>query len=223
MSTLILRLAAPMQAWGADSKYNERRTRREPTKSGVIGLLAAALGCRRDDMETLAQLSALRFGVRADREGISLRDFQMAHRWEAGESTLTYRDYLCDAVFLVGLEGDEELLERLCQALRRPVYPLFLGRRSCPPTGRVCMGIEKESLEQVLAVYPWQGDGWRRQTPEHLRVVLDTDHSYAQCRDVPVSFSPFRREFAWRNIREEWITLPQAKKIATDHDPMAEL
>ena len=91
MSTLILRLAAPMQAWGADSKYNERRTCREPTKSGVIGLLAAALGCRRDDTETLARLSTLRFGVRADREGTSLRDFQMAHRWEAGESTLTRR------------------------------------------------------------------------------------------------------------------------------------
>ena len=44
MATLLLRLAAPLQAWGADSKFETRKTAREPTKSGVIGLLAAALG-----------------------------------------------------------------------------------------------------------------------------------------------------------------------------------
>ena len=44
MATLLLRLAAPLQAWGADSKFETRKTNREPTKSGVIGLLAAALG-----------------------------------------------------------------------------------------------------------------------------------------------------------------------------------
>lgn len=49
MATLLLRLAAPLQSWGADSKFETRKTNREPTKSGVIGLLAAALGLRRDD------------------------------------------------------------------------------------------------------------------------------------------------------------------------------
>ena len=44
MSTLLLRLAGPLQAWGNDSKFETRRTGREPSKSGVIGLLAAALG-----------------------------------------------------------------------------------------------------------------------------------------------------------------------------------
>ena len=47
MATLLLRLAAPLQAWGSDSKFETRKTNREPTKSGVIGLLAAALGLRR--------------------------------------------------------------------------------------------------------------------------------------------------------------------------------
>ena len=45
MATLLLRLAAPLQAWGSDSKFETRKTDREPTKSGVVGLLAAALGC----------------------------------------------------------------------------------------------------------------------------------------------------------------------------------
>ena len=48
MAALLLRLAAPLQSWGADSKFEVRKTDREPTKSGVIGLLAAALGLRRD-------------------------------------------------------------------------------------------------------------------------------------------------------------------------------
>lgn len=54
MATLLLRLAAPLQSWGSDSKFETRKTDREPTKSGVVGLLAAALGLRRDDTEGLA-------------------------------------------------------------------------------------------------------------------------------------------------------------------------
>ena len=49
MATLLLRLAAPLQSWGMDSKFETRKTNREPTKSGVVGLLAAALGIRRDE------------------------------------------------------------------------------------------------------------------------------------------------------------------------------
>ena len=54
MATLLLRLAAPLQSWGSDSKFETRKTDREPTKSGVVGLLAAALGLRRDDTEGTA-------------------------------------------------------------------------------------------------------------------------------------------------------------------------
>ena len=78
MATLLLRLAAPLQAWGADSKFETRKTAREPTKSGVIGLLAAALGLRRDETEPLTRLAQLRFGVRVEREGQLLVDFHMA-------------------------------------------------------------------------------------------------------------------------------------------------
>ena len=60
MATLLLRLAAPMQSWGIDSKFDTRKTNREPTKSGVIGLLAAALGLRRDADQALERLNRLR-------------------------------------------------------------------------------------------------------------------------------------------------------------------
>ena len=78
MSTLLLRLAAPLQSWGIDSRFDTRRTERLPSKSGVIGLIAAALGLRRD--ADLSELCALRFGVRVDRDGERLRDFHTAHK-----------------------------------------------------------------------------------------------------------------------------------------------
>lgn len=139
MATLLLRLAAPLQSWGSDSKFETRKTDREPTKSGVVGLLAAALGLRRDDTEGLARLNGLRFAVRADQEGSLLVDFHTAKSRDT--SYVTYRHYLQDAVFLAGLEsGDEALLRELEAALRHPVYPLYLGRRSCPPTLPLCLG-----------------------------------------------------------------------------------
>ena len=105
MATLLLRLAAPLQSWGADSKFETRKTNREPTKSGVIGLLAAALGLRRDDAAGLARLNGLHFAVRADREGSLLVDFHTANREEdrkKGKAPyVTYRHYLQDA----GLSG----------------------------------------------------------------------------------------------------------------------
>lgn len=89
MATLLLRLAAPLQSWGADSKFEIRKTNREPTKSGVIGLLAAALGLARDDDQALQRLNGLRFAVRVDQEGQLLRDYHTANNptpdqvWEA--------------------------------------------------------------------------------------------------------------------------------------------
>ena len=117
MATLLLRLAAPLQSWGSDSKFETRKTGREPTKSGVVGLLAAALGLRRDDTEGLARLNGLRFAVRADQEGSLLVDFHTAKSRDT--SYVTYRHYLQDAVFLAGLESeDEALLRELETALR---------------------------------------------------------------------------------------------------------
>ena len=84
MATLLLRLAAPLQSWGSDSKFDIRRTGREPTKSGVVGLLAAAKGYRRDDARVLEPLCSLRMGVRIDQEGQLLRDFHTVWGYKRG-------------------------------------------------------------------------------------------------------------------------------------------
>ena len=108
MSTLLLRFAGPMQAWGVDY--------REPTKSGATGLLAAALGLRRD--APLGKLTALRFGVRVDREGRLLRDFHMVHQQGGKQAVfVTERYYLCDAVFWSAFM---ERMKRGCGSSRKP-------------------------------------------------------------------------------------------------------
>lgn len=214
MSTLLLRFAGPMQAWGADSRFDIRKTNREPTKSGVVGLLAAALGMRRD--EPLDELAALRFGVRVDREGVLLRDFHMVKGEKS--SYVTTRYYLCDAAFLVGLYSrDEALMERLEDAVRHPAYPLFLGRRSCPPEGRLCLGLRDMELEEALRAETLLVE--RKESElERMRFVLDDPTGGGRAHDVPVSYSPFDRQYAYWAVRESW----QATG-GSEHDPMQEL
>ena len=215
MSTLLLRFAAPMQAWGADSRFDIRKTNREPTKSGVVGLLAAALGLQRD--APLNELTALRMGVRVDREGVLLRDFHMVHGEKS--SYVTTRYYLCDAVFLVGVfSEDEALMRRLEEAVRCPAFPLFLGRRSCPPEGRVCLGLRAMTLEGTLTSEPSLAAHGAFQQPERLRMVLEDPRGTARLRDMPISFSPFDRQYGYRAAREIWLDQP-----TNEHDPMREL
>ena len=149
-ATLLLRLEGPMQSWGTQSRFRVRDTGREPSKSGVAGLLCAALG--RPRSEPVADLAALRMGVRVDREGIVRIDYQTAGggTWMNGrygvsrsensgvETAVSSRAYLSDASFLVGLEAQtsdqETLFQRLDVSLGAPVWPLYLGRKGYTPS-----------------------------------------------------------------------------------------
>lgn len=224
MSTLLLRLAAPLQAWGTDSKFEVRRTNREPSKSGVIGLLAAALGLRRD--ADLTELSALRFGVRVDRNGEVIKDFHMAKADKT--SYLTYRYYLSDAIFLVGLESeDRSFLEQIERALRNPCFPLFLGRRSCPPTLPLVLGIREDALETALRGEENQNKDLKSIRQSHRYIRLDCgvgEQEGAVVQDLPISFNPMKREFAYRRAKEIWLRDDvNTEESAEEHDAMAEL
>ena len=223
MVTLLLRLAAPLQAWGADSKFETRKTGREPTKSGVLGLLAAALGLRRNETEQLARLNQLQFGVRVEREGRLLVDFHMARNEEKDRSYVTYRHYLEDAVFLVGLASeDTAFLQELEQALTHPAFPLYLGRRSCPPTLPLCLGLRQKELLETLQEEPPLCTGKRGPT----RIMMDAapqEPGSAPVRDVPISYDPRHRQYGYRSSRE--IPFRQAEEApeSTVHDPFCEL
>ena len=198
MATLLLRLAAPLQAWGADSKFETRKTAREPTKSGVIGLLAAALG----------QL---------------LVDFHMARNVEKDRSYVTYRHYLEDAVFLVGLESeDTALLQELAEALTHPVFPLYLGRRACPPTLPLCLGLREQGLVEALQAEPALCPGG----PKPTRIVADAapqEPGAVPQRDVPLSYDPRHRQYGYRSAREISLRQPAGAPEPTAHDPFCEL
>ncbi|MBR4986491.1 MAG: type I-E CRISPR-associated protein Cas5/CasD [Proteobacteria bacterium] len=199
MNTLLLRFKAPMQSWGISAKFDRRSTERVPSKSAVIGMLAGALGRKRD--MPVDDLSALRFGVRIDKEGRLIRDFQTAKN--ASDAYISSRYYLADAAFLVGLEGEKDLLETIENALKHPVFPIFLGRRSCPPEGRVVLGIRPDALMNALKAEPWLADDTDRDAK--VRFVLDADAGEEESyilRDQPVSFNQRQRKFAFRRVRD---------------------
>lgn len=232
MSTLVLRLAGPMQAWGESSRFARRSTERAPTKSGVIGLLAAARGLRRTD--PLEDLLSLTFGVRIDQPGRVERDFQTARAADGSAFPLTQRFYLTDARFLAAVEGDDDLIAGLDDALRQPAFPLYLGRRSCPPAGPVGLGVRDASLWDALHGEPWHAARWwrRRQNPSvDLELLVDavavpagvTPERESEHHDEPVSFDPMLRQYGWRTVAQSHVrmTNDESRVQAGRHDPCA--
>lgn len=219
MPTLLLRLVGPMQSWGTTSRFDQRDTGKEPSKSGVVGLLAAALGIDRENWTDLEPLTRLSMGVRHDRPGLPRRDYQTAQhiisadRSKIHETAVTIRDYLADAVFLVGLEGDDRsLMLRIHAALRDPVWPLFLGRKSYVPSESVWMedGLQDAPLRRVLAQWPWIASPRRwEKLPENVLISFESeDDSGVLKMDQPLS-SFAERRFGVRFVRSEWIPFPQ--------------
>ncbi|MFH1259968.1 MAG: type I-E CRISPR-associated protein Cas5/CasD [Elusimicrobiota bacterium] len=179
MHTLLLRLEGPMQSWGTTSRFDQRDTGKEPSKSGVIGLIAAAMGINRNEWDRLRLLTKLKMGVRHDRSGILRRDYQTAgcsdkdiiikaNGDSSKEGVVSERYYLADAAFLVGLESDEKkLLEEAHEALKNPQWVLGLGRKSYLPAEPVYIrdGVKYEtSLRDAIVSYPWLGRGNAPQT-----------------------------------------------------------
>lgn len=223
MTALLLRLEGPLQAWSAQGKLGLRDTEREPTKSGVLGLVGSALGMEREDDVTLATLAALTMAVRVDRPGSLLRDFHTA-----GAGTFRGREYfvhgtkncvpserfyLQGASFAAALEGDQALLERIAAALKSPRWPLFLGRRACPPSVRPYMGISAGTAREAVHAAPRaEGDAGGV-----LRVVYETRPGEGDPRhDVPLSFSQRERRYGVRYVATEWTkAMTQPAEVAT--------
>ncbi|GAA4935122.1 type I-E CRISPR-associated protein Cas5/CasD [Streptomyces coeruleoprunus] len=255
-AVLVLRLAAPLQSWGGPSRYNRRETRPQPTKSGVLGLLAAAEGRPRE--ASITDLLNLRLGVRVDQPGSLLRDYHTASDYRGiplpsakvnakGAQTktsppkytgVTERFYLQDAVFVAALCGPASLLEHLEHALRHPAFPLALGRRSCPPTGPVSLGLQDSTeLPDALAAVPWQASAHRRCQVRGTEVTLEAtveDPAGDQLAvDVPDTYDlKTGTLFGRRSVRHLWVTVPTGRQAAepadeeappasTGHDPFA--
>jgi CRISPR system Cascade subunit CasD len=211
MSVLLLRLAGPMQSWGTRSRFGQRDTGAEPSRSGVVGLLCAALGRPRE--EPLDDFAPLRMAVRVDRPGRLMRDYHTAQEVRRADPTkgnqetvLSERFYLADADFLVGLRGDDRgFLERLDAALRKPVWQLCLGRKAFVPGVPVAAGVRDGELPAVLQSEPWVKRWAWEEPPEKLRYVREEQFGEREPRyDVPVSFASHDRRFALRHVAVEY-------------------
>ncbi len=140
-------------------------------------------------------------------------------------------------MFLVGLEGEKPLLNEIDYALQHPVFPLFLGRRSCPPEGKLSLGIRSgKNLLQALEGEPWLVSDWlKNKDDENIRLhiitdaYINTNSGYLQ-RDLPISFDQSHRKFGFRRVIELDSVLHNnssnqftTSEGFTDHDPMLEL
>ena len=212
MPTLLLRMRAPMMSWGDHSRFTIRDTRREPTKSAVIGLLCAALG--RPRWESVTDLAPLKMGVRVNQEGLVQCDYHtvmdsIKSSGSKGDTVISQRYYVADADYLVGLEGDDyTLLETLNTALATPCWQLYFGRKSFVPSAPVQVEIQDMPLEGALQQYPYQRRD-RRKSTKQLRCVLEVADSLDVRQDVPLDWQ--RRLFASRCVETKFIDVKEVE------------
>jgi CRISPR system Cascade subunit CasD len=180
---LIINLQGAMQAWGGHTYEDYRPSLIFPARSAIVGLLGACLGIEREDIKTLNALDkSFQLAVRANKRKIERRksaedkfvsmqkitDFhtvQQARKVDGKprpEAIVSRREYLCDAEFTLALAFIEDAdygLERVKQAIQKPVYTPFLGRRSCPIQRPLYEAVIKAENAQIALsqIEPYHG------------------------------------------------------------------
>ncbi|EGW22009.1 type I-E CRISPR-associated protein Cas5/CasD [Methylobacter tundripaludum] len=180
---LIIKLQGAMQAWGGHTYEDYRPSLIFPTRSGIVGLLGACLGIEREDIKALKALDkSFQLTVRTNKRKISQRestedkfvsmqkitDFhtvQHARKVDGKprpEAIVSRREYLCDAEFTLAMAFVKDAdygLEQVKQAIQKPVYTPFLGRRSCPIQSRLYEAIVNAENAQaaLIKVEPYHG------------------------------------------------------------------
>lgn len=211
---LALHFDAPLQSWGYASKFDRRTTLAHPTRSGVLGLLCAALGIDRADTAGLARLDALSVRVYAFRMGGRLTDYhtvgggydpktQARHICRrasggTGDTVQTYREYLEASRFGVVVSGDSSLVEELAEAVRNPVWGVWLGRKSCVPAARLFEGVHATEAEALSRLCHAAGAKGALRT---IGEAASFDEGNDTLMDRPLDFAA--RRFAPRRVLVE--------------------
>lgn len=226
MKSLLLKFAGPLQSWGTSSHFETRHTDYYPSKSAVIGMIAAAFGYRRNESHDadLRQLNELAFAVRIDQQGNLLKDYHIASKCkptgEFDRNYVTNRYCLEDAVFLVALGSEDSLLlEKIEQALTAPYFQLCLGRRSFPLLYDFIIGMQEEDPFTLLKTHPWVAQKWQQKKIKSLNSTSDDlfipiyadadlltpyqssmEHPFVRKlrHDIAFSFSSKNRRFGYR-------------------------
>ncbi len=221
---LIFRLYGMMASWGDIAVGEYRPTYDRPSKSAIVGVIGAALGIRREEEERLRELAVgYRMALRVDTPGTLLRDYHTSQvppsgkgrkRVEFGSrkaelfgsrdnlnTVLSSRDYRCDAHYTVCLWSDSFSppypLSAIRDGLEKPVFTLYLGRKSCPPAlplqPRV---VQADTISAAFSSVPFEGDPFTTPLESDTGIQVfwegDEDSGYecvhtVQRRDDPLS------------------------------------
>ena len=227
MRTLLLKFSGPLQSWGTSSHFETRHTDYYPSKSAVIGMIAAAFGYRRNDKHAseIKELNTLDFAVRIDQKGNLHSDYHIAQKYKPtgdfARSYVTQRYYMEDAIYLVGLgSSSDNLIENIEKALRSPYFSLSLGRRALIPCADLIIGSTANSVIDALCHYEWLAKPWYKNKIKRLNTCAASDKTlplYADAdllsaetalvnrasikrlrQDYVVSFSNKERKFGYR-------------------------
>jgi CRISPR system Cascade subunit CasD len=255
---LIFRLYGPLASWGEEAVGERRPTALSPTRSALLGLVAAALGLRRGDRPAQQALSrSLRFGVKVEPCGVAASDYHTVQTVKVPRGVscrsrreqvlfsgrdlptiLSRRDYRCDAAYSVAAWQRAEAvysLERLEEALKEPVFPLYLGRRACPLAWPLAprrvqaadlleaflraedegwRGLVMRLTDRPLAgasALLWEGEEGRGGVPAKERLYR---------RDEPLD--SLRHTFAVRTLYSAPLASPEASTEGTQRNPRTE-
>lgn len=220
MTTLVLHLAGPLQSWGHSSQWDHRDTLDHPTRSGLIGMIAAALGKRWG--EPLDDLAPLRFTIRIDRPGRRIVDYHtVGGGHEVGiaraaggnrkHAILSNRYYMADAAYTVAVTGPSRLLHDAHNALKAPVFGPFLGRRSCPTSGPFVLGVRDDDPLREVPI--------RRPRPRHgdsVEVEFVSDHETRGPTDRVDTTLTDPREYGSRRAYRSCTTHRWTEQLSAD-------
>ncbi len=136
--TLILKTEG-MSAYGLQTFDVHRRVNHFPTRSAVMGLLGAAMGITRQRHSDLYELSEkLSIAVQVNQCGEKVVDYHTVQNFRSPQGKIqsgtkpTYREYWCDSEHTFAITADAKLVTEITEKVKKPVFNLFLGRKSCP-------------------------------------------------------------------------------------------
>ena len=162
---LSLYLDGPLQSWGYQSKFDRRTSLSYPTRSGILGIISAAMGIDRKDTKGLRQFDEIKFTIYKFCDSGRMIDFHtVGGGWnkkthpqhivpkadgKTGNTVVTYREYLQNAKFGAVVEGESSLLEKIGSSLINPVWGIWFGRKSCIPASPVFQGYSETHTDAL--------------------------------------------------------------------------
>ena len=205
MKTILLKFGGPMQSWGTSSHFETRNTDYYPSKSAVIGVIAASFGYSRDEDKKIEKLNELDFAVRVDQVGLLRKDYQTARKLKKDETYVTNRYYLEDAIFVVAISSeDDDWIEEICAAIKNPYFQPFMGRRSCPVQPDFIIDVVEMGAIEALQNLEWQASAWYKKRNQNYVADIYADKDllpesgYTMRNDRVISFSQKERKFGPR-------------------------